>query len=63
MIIDPCNAPINGKPAGKRGDRAQGWDLIDRFGPGMGDLNYLAVPGVGVFEYLFVPTFAIWFQH
>ena len=30
--------------------------LIDRFGPGVGDLNYLAVPGVGIFEFLFVPV-------
>ena len=30
--------------------------MIDRFGPGVGDLNYLAVPGVGIFEFLFVPV-------
>ena len=28
--------------------------MIDRFGPGVGHLNYLAVPGVGIFEFLFV---------
>ena len=27
---------------------------MDRFGPGVGHLNYLAVPGVGIFEFLFV---------
>ena len=31
-------------------------DLIDGFGPGVGHLSYLAVPGVGVFEFLFVPV-------
>ena len=30
--------------------------MIDRFGPGVGHLNYLAVPGVGIFELLFVPV-------
>ena len=25
--------------------------MIDRFGPGVGHLNYLAVPGVGIFEF------------
>ena len=29
--------------------------MIDRFGPGVGHLNYLADPGVGIFEVLFVP--------
>ena len=42
-------APINVKPAG-------GHILIDRFGPGVGHLNYLAVPGVGILEFLFVPV-------
>ena len=28
--------------------------MIDRFGLGVGHLNYLAVPGVGIFEFLFV---------
>ena len=42
-------APINVKPAG-------GHILIDRFGPGVGQLNYLAVAGVGIFECLFVPV-------
>ena len=32
-----------------------GRDLINRFGPGVGHLNYFAVPGVGVFEFLFEP--------
>ena len=30
--------------------------LIDRFGPGVGHSNYLAVPGVGIFEFLFMPV-------
>ena len=30
--------------------------MIDRFGPGVAHLNYLAVPGVGIFEFLFVPV-------
>ena len=30
--------------------------MIDRFGPGVGNLNCLAVPGVGIFEFLFVPV-------
>ena len=30
--------------------------MIDHFGPGVGHLNYLAVPGVGIFEFLFVPV-------
>ena len=30
--------------------------LIDRFGPGVGHLYYLAVPGVGIFECLLVPV-------
>ena len=29
--------------------------MIDYFGPGVGNLNYLTVPGVGIFEFLFVP--------
>ena len=29
--------------------------MINRFGPGVGHLNYLAVPGVGIFEFLFMP--------
>ena len=29
---------------------------MDRFGPGVGHLNYLAIPGVGIFEFLFVPV-------
>ena len=30
--------------------------MIDRFGPGVGHLNYLAVPEVGIFEFLFMPV-------
>ena len=30
--------------------------MIDRFGPGVGHLNYLALPGVGIFAFLFVPV-------
>ena len=30
--------------------------MINRFGPGVGHLNYLAVPGGGIFEVLFVPV-------
>ena len=30
--------------------------MIDYFGPGVGNLNYLTVPGVGIFEFLFVPV-------
>ena len=30
--------------------------MIDHFGPGVGHLNYDAVPGVGIFEFLFVPA-------
>ena len=41
---------------GRRGGGAQGGDLIDRFGPGVGHLNHLAVLGVGIFEVLFVPV-------
>ena len=44
----PSYAPINVKPAGGI--------LINRFGPGVGHLNYLAVPGVGIFEFLSVPV-------
>ena len=61
MIIDPCNAPINVKPAG--GER-QGIGLgFDRTFWPVGHLNYFAVPGVGIFEFLFVPVVAIWVQH
>ena len=38
------NAPIN----------------VDRFGPGVGHLNYLAVPGVGIFEFLTTNHFLGW---
>ena len=30
--------------------------MIDCFGPGVGHLNHLAVPGVGIFEFSFVPV-------
>ena len=30
--------------------------MIERFGAGVGHLNYLAVPGVGIFEFLLVPV-------
>ena len=30
--------------------------LIDRFGPGIEHLNYLAVSGVGIVQFLFVPV-------
>ena len=36
-------APINVKPAGGGGGGAKGGILIDRFGPGVGHLNYLAL--------------------
>ena len=56
-------ASINVKPAaGGRGGGGEGWrqgDLIDRFGPGVGHLHYLALsccPGVRIFEFLFVPV-------
>ena len=41
---------------GGGGSRTLGRYLIDRFGPGVGHLNYLAVPEVGVFEVLFMPV-------
>ena len=47
-----ANAPINVKPAGRGGGGGgEGGDLLDHFGPGVGHLNYLAVPGVGIFEF------------
>ena len=30
--------------------------MVDRFGPGVEHLNFLAVPGVGISEFLFVPV-------
>ena len=30
--------------------------MIDRFGPGVRHLNYLAFPGVGIFEFLLGPV-------
>ena len=39
-----------------RGGGGRSGNLIDRFGPGVGQLNYLAVPGVGIFEFLFEPV-------
>ena len=43
-------APINVKPA-VGGGGAWGRDLMDRSGPGVEHLNYLADPWVGLFEY------------
>ena len=42
---------------GRRGRRGigQGFDRSLWLGPGVGHLNYLAVPGVGIFELMFVP--------
>ena len=61
MISRLANAPINNKPAEERGGGgrkggAYGRDLINRFGPGVGHLNYLAVLGVGIFEFFVVPV-------
>ena len=42
--------------AGGGGGGARGGILIDRFGPGLGHLNFLAVPGVGISEFLFMPV-------
>ena len=50
------NAPINVKPAGRGGRWGNIGILIDRFGPGVGHLNFLAVSGVGISEFLFVPV-------
>ena len=33
-----------------------GRDFDRSLWPGVGHLNYLAVPGVGIFEFLFVPV-------
>ena len=52
LLICLANAPINVKLAGGGGG-AQGRDLIDRFNPEVGHLNYLAVPGVEISEFLF----------
>ena len=52
-------APINVKPAGGGGIRL-GFDLINRFGPGVGHLNYLAVLVVGIFEFLTTNHFLGW---
>ena len=41
--------------------RAQGGILIDRVGPGVGHLNFPAVPGVGISEFLFVLVTTIHF--
>ena len=35
-------------------------DLVDCFGPGVGHLIYLAVPGVGIFEFLSTNHFLDW---
>ena len=50
------DAPINVKPARGVGGGAQGGLLIDRFGPLVGHLNFLAVLGIGISEFLFVPV-------
>ena len=52
------NVPINAKPTGGgEGERRGiGRDLIDRFGPAVGHLNYLAGPGVGIFEFFVLVT-------
>ena len=38
------------------GRRGIGWDFDRSFWPGIGHLNFLAVPGVGISEFLFVPV-------
>ena len=47
-------APINVKPAGGRW--GIGRDFDRSLWPGVGHLNFLAVPGVGISEFLFVPV-------
>ena len=51
------NAPINIKQAGggggRQGGRAWGGDLIVFFGPGVGHLTDLVLPGEGIFESFF----------
>ena len=50
------NAPINIKQAGGGGrqrGRAWGVDLIVLFGPGVGHLTDLVLPGKGIFESFF----------
>ena len=54
------NAPFNGGGGGVFA--LLGRDLINRFGPGVGHLNYFAVPGVGIFEFLFEPMTTNHFQ-
>ena len=44
-----------GGGGGGGGGGTLGVDLIYSFGPGVGHLNYLAVPEVGIFEVLFLP--------
>ena len=39
----------------RRGRRGIGKGFDQSFGPGVGHLDYLAVPGVGIFEFLFMP--------
>ena len=41
---------------GVGGRRGIGQDSDRSLWPGVGHLNYLAVPGVGIFEFLFVPV-------
>ena len=45
---DEYYAPINVKPAGWRGGRAWGGDLIVFVGPGVGHLTDLVLPGEGI---------------
>ena len=52
------NAPINIKQAGgggrgRQGGRTRGGDLIVFFGPGVGHLTDLVLPGEGIFESFF----------
>ena len=38
------------------GSRGIGRDFDESLWPGLGCLNYLAVPGIGIFQFLFVPV-------
>ena len=51
-----CYAAVNVKAAVGDGGGEEAGPRIDRFGPGVGHLNYLAVPEVGILEFLFVPV-------
>ena len=50
-----CSCQCQGSGGGWGGGKEAG-HKIDRFGPGVGHLNYLAVPEVGILEFLFVPV-------